>query len=90
MSDSRQKPGSTESSLGFKFTSTGRDDSTTEILKPRVDPAIQRRKAIGIAIVIVLVLAICAYSYWKNPINPLESQHGRAFAPGAEDPSKSE
>lgn len=90
MSDSSKKPAGSESGLGFKFTSTGRDDSTTEILKPRLTPAVKRRNAIGIAVVIVLVLAICVYSYLKNPINPLETQHGPAFAPGAQDPAKSE
>lgn len=58
------------------FNSTGRDDSTTEIIKPKGDA---KRKATFIAVAVVLAIGLCLYGFSQtglNPFSPPESSRG--------------
>jgi hypothetical protein len=69
------------------FNSTGRDDSTTDVIRPKGDG---RRKMIFAAIVIAGAIGLCLYGFSQTPLNPFaHSEEGsHAFSPGNRDISK--
>lgn len=62
-------------SFGPAFNATGRDDTSTEILTPQMDPAVRARRGALIAALILVVGVMLVYSYLRNPINPNEMPH---------------
>ncbi len=71
MSDSSQNQ-------GYKsFNSTGRDDSTTEIIRPRGNGP---RVAMFVAVVAVLIAGLCYVGFLQTGLNPFaksdEEKHG--------------
>jgi hypothetical protein len=76
------KPTNDASTQGYKaFTNTGREDSTTEILKPQISAQVRQRYALIITVAVVLVAGLAYFAYLRNPINPFareEDNHGFA------------
>ncbi len=62
---------------GFKaFNSTGRDDSTTEIIKPKGSA---QRTALFVSIALVFIIGLCVVGFLQtgmNPLAPAENSHG--------------
>ncbi len=82
MPDDPQKPAGS-SLTGMKFNSTGRDDTSTDILVPKEDAGVRSRR-IGLIAVILLAVVVGVYvSYLRNPISWDElmgKQEGPRFA----------
>ena len=58
------------------FNSTGRDDSTTEVIKPKGDA---KRKLTFAAVVVVMAIGLCLYGFSQtglNPFAPADGGHG--------------
>jgi hypothetical protein len=71
---------------GFKpFNSTGRDDSTTEIIKPKGDG---QRRMIFAGIVLALIIGLCWFGFARTGLNPWasseEESHGFGQRPKAD------
>jgi hypothetical protein len=73
---------------GYKaFNSTGREDSTTEIIRPKGGA---QRTAIFVAVIVLFVLGLCYFGFVQtgmNPFNPPQEQ-GHGFNPGKRDIAK--
>lgn len=84
---SDKEPSSSTGTLGLKaFNQVGREDTTTEVLRPQRDPGANLRIAVGI-VVAVLALSIIGYiSFSRSGLSlfPKEDGNGRQFGPGAE------
>jgi hypothetical protein len=71
MSDSSEKTDTgteagTQNSLGLKaFNQTGREDTTHEVLRPKVEPGVRRRNAMLVAAV-VAAAAIATYVAYQR------------------------
>lgn len=73
-----QEPPKT-SNFGPAFNATGRDDTSTEILTPKLDPGVRSRRTTLIALLVLVGGVMLYYSYLRNPINPSEMPHGTGF-----------
>jgi len=82
MPDDPKKSG--DSSLaGLRFNSTGRDDTSTDILVPKEDAGVRSRRIVLIAVIAVTALAGIYVSYLRNPITMADlmgKQEGPRFA----------
>jgi len=55
---------------GYKaFNSTGRDDSTTEIIKPKGGA---QRTALFVGVVLVFIIGLCYFGFRQTGLNPLD------------------
>jgi|GEM_PF-2840750 hypothetical protein len=60
MAESQKGSGSPTNSMGLKaFNQTGREETTTEIIRPKKDPKIQQRNAI-LTVVLIVAFGIAA------------------------------
>lgn len=60
----------TTNSLGLKaFNKTGREDTTTEIIKPQADPKVQQRNLLLIAVVIVAFVVAGYITFERSGLN---------------------
>ena len=66
--------------VGFKFNSTGTDDTSTEILEPQVDSAAKTRRLLLIAVIAVAILGMLGVSFLRNPIS-MDDLFGRRKGP---------
>jgi len=85
MSD--QDPPTKSPIAGLKFNSTGRDDTSTDILVPEVDSRSRGRRTLMIVAIVVMVLAVFLVSIARNPIdwNSLfEQGPDKSFGPSGE------
>jgi hypothetical protein len=83
--------------MGLKgFNQTGRNDTTTEVLRPKTNPALAQRNAILIVIVI-LAFALSSYFVYtrsgldlKTILNDPGHSFGAKASESVEDPEKSD
>ena len=72
---------------GLKFNSTGRDDTSTDILVPEVDARSRARRTSMIVGIVVLVVAVLAVSFVRNPIkweSLFEQGPDKSFGPSGD------
>ena len=73
--------------MGYKsFNSTGRDDSTTEIITPKGDT---QRKLTFTVIALLMIVGLCIYGFLQTGLNPLnptpdEGSHGFGQRPNVD------
>ena len=73
---------------GFKaFNNTGRDDTTTQVLRPQRSPQETRNRMALIAVVVLGVLLLGFVAYQRSGLSLIPSSNeegGHTFAPGAQ------
>ncbi|MDX1933432.1 MAG: hypothetical protein SFU56_12555 [Capsulimonadales bacterium] len=72
-------------SLGLKsFNQTGRNDTTTEVLRPKTDPAVVRRNFILIGLVVVAFLAAAYFVFQRSGLdwNSIANDPSSSFGHG--------
>ncbi|MFM7320718.1 MAG: hypothetical protein ACKO5K_04240 [Armatimonadota bacterium] len=80
-------PPAKSSIAGLKFNSTGRDDTSTDILVPEVDARSKSRRTAMIVGIVVMVVAVMIVSFARNPIkweSLLEQGPDKSFGPSGE------
>lgn len=55
--------------VGFKFNSTGTDETSTDIIEPKVDNETRTRRAILIGAILLAVVGMLVVSFARNPIS---------------------
>jgi len=89
MSDSSEKSDTgagRPNSLGLKaFNQTGREDTTHEVLRPQVAPAVRRRNAMLIAAVVAAAAIAIYFAYLRSGLSLIPpTQEGSSFGQAAE------
>lgn len=79
------KDRSSGNSLGLRsFNQTGREDTTTEVLRPKTDPTVARRNMGLIAIVVVAFLISSYFVFLRSGLDPrsIAAPTGKSFGSG--------
>jgi hypothetical protein len=90
MADSRNKSDGATNSLGLKaFNRTGREDTTTEVLRPKTDPAVARRNMGLIALVIVAFLCASYFVFLRSGLDlrSITAETGKSFGTASDEAS---
>jgi hypothetical protein len=93
MSDSSEKSDTgtaagRPNSLGLKaFNQTGREDTTHEVLRPKVDPGVRRRNAMLVAAVIAAAAIATFVAYQRSGLSliPRGDETGASFGTAGRD-----
>lgn len=73
--------------VGFKFNSTGTDETSTDIIEPKVDSETRTRRALLIGAILVAVVGLLLVSFIRNPVtldDLLNRRKGPIFQPPTE------
>jgi fructose-1-phosphate kinase PfkB-like protein len=88
MENKTNSSASEENSLGLKaFNRTGRDDTTREVLRQHVSPAVKQRNAVLIAIVVVALGCVGYLAYDRSGMSfadIMKQEESNSFGTGAD------